>query len=189
MPEKKTTVFIFHGAYGSPEENWIPWLKRELKKAGFEAIAPRFPTPEGQEIDNWHRVFKKYEAMCGPGTIFVAHSVGVAFALSIIENMPAPAKAAYLVSGFRGTLGNPKFDDLNKSFTQRRFKWKEIMANCEEFHVIASDNDPYVPLKKAEELADMLDTKVEIVEGAGHFNALARYDRFEYLLDKIKKKK
>ncbi|HQT44732.1 MAG TPA: alpha/beta hydrolase, partial [Candidatus Micrarchaeota archaeon] len=148
---------------------------------------PKFPTPEGQDIENWQKVFKKYEGKLGTGTILIGHSVGAAFALSVIENMQAQAKAAYLVSGFRGNLGNPKFDDLNRSFTQKAFNWQKIRANCKEFHVIASDNDPYVPLEKAQDLADNLDAKMEIVKGAGHFNALARYDRFEYLLEKIKK--
>ncbi|MFC1802322.1 hypothetical protein ACFLY7_02680 [Patescibacteria group bacterium] len=26
------TAFIIHGAYGSPNENWITWLEKELGK-------------------------------------------------------------------------------------------------------------------------------------------------------------
>ena len=35
-----TKVFLIHGSHGSPEENWFPWLKQELEKAGLEVIVP-----------------------------------------------------------------------------------------------------------------------------------------------------
>ena len=36
-------VVIIHGANGSPEENWFPWLKKELETKGIEVIIPQFP--------------------------------------------------------------------------------------------------------------------------------------------------
>ncbi len=53
-------------------------------------------------------------------------------------------------------------------------------------NVFHSDNDPYVPLKKAEELAKNLGVKVSLVKNAGHFNEDAGYTKFELLLEKIK---
>ena len=50
-----------------------------------------------------------------------------------------------------------------------------------------SDNDPYVPLEKAKNLAKNLDADLTIVKNAGHFNEKAGYTKFELLLDKIKK--
>ena len=53
-------IFIIHGAYGNPEENWIPWLKTELERLGCNVSAPRFPTPENQSLENWTKIFNKY---------------------------------------------------------------------------------------------------------------------------------
>lgn len=36
-------VFIFHGTEGYPEENWFPWMKRELEQNGCSAFVPQFP--------------------------------------------------------------------------------------------------------------------------------------------------
>ena len=54
-------VIIIHGSYGSPEKNWFPWLKEELKKSGINTFVPRFPTPKNQNLDTWANVFKDYE--------------------------------------------------------------------------------------------------------------------------------
>jgi len=37
-------IFIIHGAYGNPDENWIPWLKTELEKLGNRVFVPKFPS-------------------------------------------------------------------------------------------------------------------------------------------------
>ncbi len=47
-----TNVFIIHGAYGHPEENWIPWLKSKLKELGYRVFVSKFPTPENQSLKN-----------------------------------------------------------------------------------------------------------------------------------------
>ena len=49
-----------------------------------------------------------------------------------------------------------------------------------------SDNDPYVPLEKAQELAKHLGVDVIIVKNAGHFNEKAGYTKFELLLENIR---
>lgn len=180
-----TNIFIIHGAYGHPGENWFPWLKKELEKLGCKVFMPKFPTPEGQNLENWLEVMKNYGQNIDKNTIFVGHSIGCAFILSLLEE--TQAKAAFLVSAFAGFLGNPQFDELNKTFVDRPFDWKQIKKNCKKLRLFHSDNDPYVPLEKAEEIAKNLGVKVLVVKGAGHFNEKAGYLEFDSLLNKIKK--
>ncbi len=54
---------------------------------------------------------------------------------------------------------------------------------CKKFCVINSDNDPYVPLENAYQLALNLAVEVNVVEGAGHFNS----SKFPLLLEMVKK--
>jgi predicted alpha/beta hydrolase family esterase len=180
-----TNVFIIHGSYGHPEENWFPWLKKELEKLSHTVYIPKFPTPEGQTLENWLKVFENYEQHLDKSSICVGHSCGAAFVLNLLERINHPIKAAFLIAGSVGLLNN-EFDKVSSTFTNRRFDWKKIKKNCTKFYVFHSDNDPYVPLKKGIELAKKLGVDIILVKNAGHFNEKSGYTRFDLLLEKIK---
>ena len=185
-----TNVFIIHGAYGHPEENWFPWLKSELEKLGCRVFVPKFPTPENQTLENWMKVFQDYRQYLDENTIVVGHSLGPAFLLSVLEKLEHPIKAAFFVAGFTGSFtgkyANADFDVINKTFAEKPFNWEKIRQNCKKSYVFQSDNDPYVPPEKGEDLAKNLNTDVITVKNAGHFNEKAGYTKFDLLLQKLK---
>ena len=185
--EHKKKVFIIHGAYGHPKGNWFPWLRKELEKKEVEVYVPKFPTPEGQILDNWFKVFDEYMNIIDENTIMVGHSLGAAFILNILGRIEREIKAAFLVAPFVGLLGNPTFDTINKTFTDREFNWEKIRSNCKRFYVYSSDNDPYVPIDKGKFLAEKLNAMFRIIHGAKHFNGSAGYTKFELLLKDIEK--
>lgn len=178
-------IFIIHGAYGNPEENWFPWLKSELEKLNCKVFVPKFPTPENQTLENWLKIFEDYKQYLDENSIVVGHSLGPAFLLAILEKLDKPIKVAFFVSGFAGLLNHP-IDEINKTFIDKRFDWKKIKQNCKNFYIFQSDSDPYVPLERAEELAKNLEVDVIFIKNAGHFNMESGYDKFELLLKKIK---
>lgn len=175
-------VFIFHGAGGDPHENWFPWLKEELAEMGVEALVPAFPTPEGQSLESWKKVMEQYTIE--EDDILVGHSIAPALILRLLEKNKV--KAAFLVAGFLGSLNMGEFDKINASFFAEPFDWEVIKNNCENIFVFGSDDDPYVPIAKEEELAEKLGVEPIVVEGAGHFNTDAGYTEFPQLLEKIK---
>lgn len=179
-------ALIVHGAYGGPEENWFPWLKRELEKSGFEVAVPKFPTPKGQSLGNWMKVLGEFDEWFGEELVLVGHSIGPALILRKLEKLERPVKAAFLVAGFARQIGDERFDKLNGSFFERKFEWEKIKANCGHFEVFHSDNDPFVPLKFGEELAEGLGVNLTLVKGAGHFNRAAGYEKFPLLLERIR---
>jgi predicted alpha/beta hydrolase family esterase len=184
----KKNVFIIHGAYGNPDENWFPWLKNEIEKLGVEVFAPTFPTPEGQSLLSWNNVFENYKKYVTEKTIFIGHSLGPAYILNLLEKLESPIMAAYFVAPFIGLLNNPDFDLINYSITDRNFQWNLINNHCSEFYIYHSDNDPYVSQEKSAFVANQLNTKKYIIiNGAGHFNESAGYIKFPSLLEDIKK--
>jgi uncharacterized protein len=171
-------VYLIHGSYGNPEENWFPWLKKEL--SDHQVITPMFPTPENQSFKNWLKRLPKLE----PDSIVIGHSLGPAFLLKLLETNKV--KAAFFVAPFVSPINNSDFDGMNKTF-YREFNWNKIKENCGKFFIYHSDNDPYVPLEKAEEVAGNLDVTITIIHGAGHFNEASGYKQFPELLERIKK--
>jgi predicted alpha/beta hydrolase family esterase len=106
--------------------------------------------------------------------------------LRVLEKTNVKVKAAFLVAGFLRGLNNDEVDEINATFYDKPFDWEKIKANCGEFYCFASDNDPYVPVPQAKEVADGVGVELIMVKGAGHFNAKAGYTKFDLLLDKIK---
>jgi hypothetical protein len=175
-------VFIFHGAYGHPGENWFPWLKKELEKLKIDVIVPTFPTPENQSLENWMNVIGLHQI--GTDDILIGHSIGAALVMRLLEEHKA--KAAFLVAGFVGELGFSDVDEINYSFFKDPMKWSKMRMNCRKIFVIGSDNDPYVPLTQTNALAKNLMVEPIVVTGAGHFNSKSGYTRFPMMIKLLK---
>ena len=179
------TVFIFHGTGGYPEENWFPWLKKELESVGHTVIVPQFPTPENQTQEAWFKVLDKYHDQLGSETILIGHSLGGAFLLRVLEKRKVPVKAAFIISTPVGIRPIKNWEG-DQPFIKEPFEWKKIKNNAQSFFVFHSDNDPYVGIENGEETAKRLGVQLIIVPNAGHFNKAAGYTSFDLLLEKIK---
>lgn len=177
-----STFFIVHGVGGDKNENWFPWIRSELEQAGHTVIVPSFPHTNEPKQPEWLEYFKQYESELTDDAVLIGHSLGAAFALRLLETHRA--KAAYLVAAVWGVMEN-EYDHLMTSFVEGGFDWEKIKKNCSEFHVLHSDNDPYIALTKAHQLAEKLDVKVELIPQAGHFNTSSGYITFPELLESL----
>ncbi len=179
------TAFIIHGTGGSPEGNWFPWMRRKLEEKWYTVFTPTLPTPEYQSLESWKQAFEQYKKHINNETIFIAHSSGPAFVLSILESINTQIYACYFVSWFLDLIQIPEFDIINETITARQFDWKKIHQNCKNFYMCHGSDDPYVPPHSAEIMADNLEVKIDLIEWWGHLNEEAGYTSFEYLLEKI----
>lgn len=117
--------------------------------------------------------------------VLIGHSLGAAFILDYLEQTNKKIKTAFLVAGFHKLINN-EFDELNKTFVGKGFNWEKIKKNCKKFFVVASDNDPYIPLEVNKELAEILDAELIVIHNGGHLNKKAGFDNFPQLLELIK---
>ncbi len=174
---------IVHGIGANSQDNWFPWLKGELEKLGCSVIVPDFPHSSAPKLDEWLTEFHKNNRKIDENTILVGHSLGCAFILNALELRNIPVKASFFVGGFTGPLENAELAPLISEFSDKDFDWETIRGNCKKFYVINSDNDPYVSLDNAYQLALNLAVEVNMVRGIGHFGN----QKFQLLLEMIKK--
>ena len=124
---------LFYGSFGYPGEHWFPPLKQSLVRLHQEAIVPKFPCenwddvttlgPSGklnyQSLGSWFEAFEpvyksitKTEKLC-----FVGHSLGPVFILHIIEKYNLHLDSAVFVSPFLNRLNKYwQADKVNNSF-------------------------------------------------------------------------
>src|SRR5262245_25559145 len=119
-------VIIFHGTGGHSKGNWFPWLGAEGEKLGYEVIAPDFPSGSAQSYSAWLAVFQDRVGTVGADDCLVGHSLGAAFALRLLEEASTRIRAAFLVAGFAGLLGDERFDPFNRTFVEHNFDWGSI---------------------------------------------------------------
>jgi len=188
FPVIMTDVFIIHGTHGYPDENWFPWLKKEVEKKGHKAFIPSFPTPENQSLESWFDVFNNYIKDYTSNSILVGHSLGGAFALRVLERFNIKIKSAYIVAAPCNKVPSnfPGANLTDLPFVGQRFNWEKIKSRANKFYIFHSDNDPYIDIENSKEIAKQLNEKVILIPNSGHFNAKAGYLKFEKILDLIK---
>lgn len=177
-------AIIIHGTEGNPQENWFPWLKKELEKEGYIVNVPQFPSPPivPAKIKEWYEVLKNYEI--NEDTILIGHSLGGLFTLRILEKLDFPVKAAFFVGAPIG-IKPIKYYDRDNAFSGFDFNWDKIVKNSRNFVVFHSDNDPYVCLENGKKLSENLGVELNFIPNSGHFNLDAGYTKFQELLEEI----
>lgn len=175
---------IIHGVYANPDSNWFPWLKKELESRGHEVIIPKFPTPLDQTLESWLRVISHFEEKINEETVLIGHSLGAAFILDYLEQSNKKIKAAFLVAPFHKQINGP-YDEISKTFIDKKFYWGNIKNNCGKFFVFCSDNDEYIFINIPKELAKKLNAELRIIQNGGHLNKKAGYVKFPELLEMI----
>ena len=194
---------VFHGAFGSPESNWIPELEEKLKTLGQEVVVPRFPVddwdvitrtgktyvPQKQGLKNWFKAFestmksfRKGEDLC-----FVGHSLGPLFILHCVEKYNIKLDSAIFVSPFLRKLNRSwQIDVVNSSFYKTDFDFRKLKQLIPVSYVLYSDNDPYVDKVHSIGFAKRLGSSLLFVKKAGHMNREMNLNEFPLVFELCK---
>lgn len=177
-------ALIFHGTMGSPDGNWFPWLKAKLEEKNYHVTVPTFPTPENHSLKSWITALRDQVADLCTVDLIIGHSLGANFILHVLEqNLSAPEQII-LVSALNDFIDNKEYDALNKSFF-KDFNWRAIQSGMKKADILHGDDDPYVPLNQAQDIADGLGLDLKVIQDGGHLNIETGYDRFPLLLELI----
>ena len=176
---------IIHGSYGSPFENWFPWLFDELTNKGKNVVCPQFPCGQGiQNFENWEKVLDAYLPFINEKTTFIGHSLAPAFIVDYLLKKELKVDKLLFAAPFYGKIKIPEFDAVNLPFFFNK-DFEKIKKNSNTRICYISKTDPYVPNELSLKFANDISAQIKFIENAGHFNKAAGYTKFIELLQDL----
>lgn len=193
---------IFHGSFGNPQENWIPFLRENLEKDGHQVITPQMP------VDVWENVVEKGEEYSSPiqnlsnwlktfeqdvlphlqedNLIFVGHSIAPVFMLHAVDQYNLNLEEAIFVSPFLSVLPRWEFNTVNGTFYKIAFDFQKLQQLIKKRIAVFSDDDPYVPQEKFDEFVQFTNSEPIVIPQGRHLNSDAGFTTFPKLLELCK---
>ncbi len=164
-------IYIIHGWGGSPESDWIPWLRRELEKKGYEVVVPAMPNTDAPEMSAWIGHLKEIVKNPDRDTYFIGHSNGCQAVMRYLEASDgAKIGGALFVAGWFN-LNNLEDEEIPiaEPWIKTPLNFEKVKNSIGKLEIILSDNDPYNCLEENERKFGQLGGRVRIVHNAGHF--------------------
>lgn len=180
-------IYIIHGWTGTPDNDWLPWIKEQLEKRRIDVIVPVMPDTDHPTMESWvghlSNVVKKPDINC----YFVGHSLGCITILRFLETLFKTKKVGgtLLVAGFGYDLIDEGYNHELERFFARPIPWDKIRNRCIKFVSIHSDNDPWVPLEHSVLFKEKLGAKNYIEHNMSHYHQEAGIYKAPFVLKKL----
>lgn len=170
----KKRVFIIHGWAGTPDRDWLSWLKKELEKRNFDVIVPLMPETDNPKIEKWIPTFSNFLKNPDRNTYFVGHSMGCQAIARYLETLPKSVKigGVVFVAGFfkRLTGLNDEEKAIADPWIISSIDLDKVKSHIVKSIAIFSDNDPFVTPDNQDDYKNKLGSKIIIEHNKEHFN-------------------
>ncbi len=170
MEEGTVKYLIIPGLGNSGEKHWQSFWEKKLK--GSKRVVQ--DDWENPDLENWLRNLEKEIERCDDKIILIAHSLGVALVLQwAYRNMNNKVVGALLVS--------PSDVDSKEHTPEcvRNFSPMPIIKLPFHSIVVASEDDPYVSISRAEYFAKNWNSNFTNIGKSGHINSDSNLGEWE----------
>lgn len=159
--------FIIPGYGGSGPDHWQTYFENSQKN--FQRILQK--DWNNPNIDEWAKTIEEAVAVYDPeSVILVAHSLGCHTVAQWARHYNKKIKGALLVAP-------PDIEAIQANFNVKLFEQFSIDKINFQTIVVASTNDPWASIEKAEFYAGRWGSKIINIGAAGHINDLSgHYD-------------
>ena len=163
---KKAKVIIIRGnGDTNPDENWFPYVTKELENSGIKVINVKFPDQVLARSQYWLPFIKELGA--DENTILIGHSSGAVAALRYAENNKI--LGSVLVGVYYTHLDNE--DEKNSGYFDTPWNWNSIKNNQKWIIEFASTDDPFIPIEEPRFIHEKLSTEYFESNDQGHFGS------------------
>jgi len=182
MNNKKKIIITRGNGNSEPNENWFPYVKRELEKIGLEVLNEKFPDPELAREKYWLPFIKSLGA--DENTILIGHSSGAVATMRFAEKNKI--LGSVLVGACYTDLGDE--GERKSGYYNRPWKWEDIKNNQQWIVQFSSVDDPYIPVEEPRHINQKLQTEYYEYTDEGHFGADKNKTVFPEIVKVIKLK-
>lgn len=158
-------VILIHGNGGiTAQDNWYPYVQKELERFGLKVIARDFPDAQLARKEYW-LPFLKNECGADENSILIGHSSGAIAAMRFAEENrifgSVLVAAYYTDTGYETERQSGYFD--------APWNWEAIKNNQNWIIQFASQNDPYFSVEEPRLVHEKLGTEYYEYKNRGHF--------------------
>ncbi len=177
-------IYLIHGWTGTPNNDWLPWIKEQLEKRSIDVIVPVMPDTDHPTMESWvghlSNIVKKPDINC----YFVGHSLGCITILRFLETLSDSEKVGgtLLVAGFGQDLNYEGYNHELGNFFKKPILCKKIQKHCRQFISIHSDNDPFVSLDQNLLFQKKLNAEIHIEHNMSHYHQEAGIVKAPFVL-------
>ncbi len=175
---QKQKALLIHGFEASGDSNWLPWMKTELEKQGFEVMVPTLPDSHHPDLKKWLVTLQPYFDTFGENDVLVGHSLGSKAALHLLETSKKKIGHVYLVASAIGLLEERDWEKFEREwkgsdvkalqkFWEKPVDWKAVEKIVGNKNLILSDDDPYIKKETHKNLPP--GWYYQLWSGFGHF--------------------
>lgn len=163
-------IIIIHGWSGSPNDNWLPWLKSELEKLGHEVLVPSMPDSDNPIIETWIHFMSEVVGTPDTNTYFVGHSIGCQAILRYLETINQSVGGAIFVSGWFNleNMEDEEEERIAKPWIETPILLEKVKSILPKSTLIISDNDPYGAFEENKRKFSEIVTNEIILPNADH---------------------
>lgn len=176
-------IFIPGNGGGGPNDNWFPYLKKELEKLDVEVVASEFPDSYLARESYWVP-FLRDNLKADEQSILVGHSSGAIAAMRLAET--DKLLGSVLVGAYHTDLGMST--EKESGYFNRLWNWEPIVKNQQWIIQFASINDPWIPIEEARFVHKKLNTEYHEFMDQGHFGGDYNKPTFPELFEALKLK-
>lgn len=173
-------TLILHGWGGSDAPHWQSHLASNLAGDYGTVSFPLLDNCHFPSKNRWLKQVKNILEEFRPDTV-VCHSLANTLWFWLCKEDITPIKNLYMVSP---PSLNSKIDTL-KTFFPVDMPTDIKAKNVE---LLVSDNDPYITLQEAHQIADFYNISFTILPNGGHINADSGYGRLDWIEDRLKRR-
>ena len=184
--KKISNVILMHGKNTNLREKWYPWLAEKMKKNNIKFTAPKLPNADDPEINEWMSELEKVKS--NQNSVLIGHSRGGVAILRWLEKQPEDfkIKKVILVATNSGdSIKRNKTENNKGFFTKEGYDFEKIKKHCDDFVVLHSEDDEWVPFEAGEENSKGLNAKFLQFKNRGHFGSKLPKQEIPELLEEI----